>query len=133
MNHSRTMRPRALAGLALALTLASTPLSSQTTDPRLDGFDQYIESVMAEWKVPGLGVAIVEDGETVFAKGYGWRNVEQQLPVTPDTLFAIGSNTKSSPPPSWRCRWTKALSPGTRRSAPCFPSSVSTTRWRRPG
>ena len=50
---------------------------------------------MAEWKVPGLGVAIVEDGKTVFARGYGWRNVEQQLPVTPDTLFAIGSNTKS--------------------------------------
>ena len=50
---------------------------------------------MAEWKVPGLGVAIVEDGKTVFARGYGWRNVEQELPVTPDTLFAIGSNTKS--------------------------------------
>ena len=95
MNHSRTMRPRALAGHALALTLASTPLSSQTTDDRLQGFDQWVESVMAEWKVPGLGVAIVEDGKTVFAKGYGWRNVEQQLPVTPDTLFAIGSNTKS--------------------------------------
>ena len=80
---------------ALALTLATTPLSAQTPDPRLDGFDQWVESVMAEWKVPGLGVAIVEDGKTVFARGYGWRNVEQQLPVTPDTLFAIGSNTKS--------------------------------------
>ncbi len=50
---------------------------------------------MEEWKVPGLGVAIVEDGEIVLAKGYGWRNVEQELPVTADTLFAIGSNTKS--------------------------------------
>ena len=84
-----------LATVALALTLTTTPLSAQTPDPRLQGFDQWVESVMAEWKVPGLGVAIVEDGKTVFAKGYGWRNVEQELPVTPDTLFAIGSNTKS--------------------------------------
>ena len=50
---------------------------------------------MAEWKVPGLGVATVENGKTFLAKGYGWRNVDQQLPLTPDTLFAIGSNTKS--------------------------------------
>ena len=84
-----------LATVALALTLTTTPLSAQTVDERLHGFDQWVESVMAEWKVPGLGVAIVEDGKTVFARGYGWRNVELELPVTPDTLFAIGSNTKS--------------------------------------
>ena len=72
-----------LATVVLALTLAVAPLSSQTVDERLHGFDQWVESVMAEWKVPGLGVAIVEDGETVFAKGYGWRNVEQQLPRDP--------------------------------------------------
>ena len=89
------LRRWAILGAALAFTFAAVPLSSQTVDERLQGFDQWVESVMAEWKVPGLGVAIVEDGEIVFAKGYGWRNVEQELPVTPDTLFAIGSNTKS--------------------------------------
>ena len=89
------LRRWAILGAALAFTFAAVPLSSQTVDERLQGFDQWVESVMAEWKVPGLGVAIVEDGKTVFAKGYGWRNVEQQLPMTPDTLFAIGSNTKS--------------------------------------
>ena len=88
--------PFARALLLAALTLLlTTPLAAQTADPRLDGFDEWVESVMAEWKVPGLGVAIVEDGEIVYAKGYGWRNVEQQRPVTADTLFAIGSNTKS--------------------------------------
>ena len=89
------LRRWAILGAALAFTFAAVPLSSQTVDERLQGFDQWVESVMAEWKVPGLGVAIVEDGKTVFARGYGWRNVEQQLLVTPDTLFAIGSNTKS--------------------------------------
>ena len=86
---------RALLLAVITLTLLTTPLPAQTADSRLDGFDPWVESVMAEWKVPGLGVAIVEDGEIVYAKGYGWRNVEQQLPVTADTLFAIGSNTKS--------------------------------------
>ncbi|MDE2691662.1 MAG: serine hydrolase [Acidobacteriota bacterium] len=80
---------------ALAVTFVAVPLWSDTVDERLDGFDPWVESIMQEWKVPGLGVAIVEDGKTVFAKGYGWRNVEEKLPVTPDTLFAIGSNTKS--------------------------------------
>lgn len=95
----RTLRTRALAAAAIAVAFAVATVSSQTSsrtvEERLDGFDQWVESVMTEWKAPGLGVAIVEDGETIFARGYGWRNVEEELPVTPDTLFAIGSNTKS--------------------------------------
>ena len=50
---------------------------------------------MAEWKVTGLSVGIIRDGQVVLAKGYGYRDVEQKLPVTPRTLMAIGSNTKS--------------------------------------
>jgi CubicO group peptidase (beta-lactamase class C family) len=50
---------------------------------------------MKDWKVPGLAVVVVKDGKTVFAKGYGLRDVEKKLPVTPDTLFAIGSSTKA--------------------------------------
>ncbi len=89
------MRVRNTVLAALAVAFVAAPLWSDTVDERLDGFDPWVESIMQEWKVPGLGVAIVEDGKTVFAKGYGWRNVEEKLPVTPDTLFAIGSNTKS--------------------------------------
>ena len=89
----RLLALRAL--LVAALAVAAGPLSAATVDERLQGFDEWVESIMKEWKVPGLGVAIVEDGKTVFARGYGWRNVEEKLPVTPDTLFAIGSNTKS--------------------------------------
>jgi CubicO group peptidase (beta-lactamase class C family) len=69
----------------------------QTTVVRLealDGFDEHIEGILREWVVPGLAVGIVKDGELVFAKGYGWRNLEANLPVTPNTIFAIGSNSK---------------------------------------
>jgi len=63
--------------------------------PTLKGLDAFIEQVMADWKVPGLGLAVVRDGKVLVSKGYGLRDVENKLPVTPHTLFAIGSITKS--------------------------------------
>lgn len=80
-----------------ALLFAPVPLSAQTTPTQinLDGFDAFVEKVMKDWKVPGLSLAIVKDGKVVYAKGYGFRDVAKKLPVTPDTLFAIGSNSKS--------------------------------------
>jgi len=81
--------------LALLLALIA-PLSAQrSAAPNLAGFDQWVTSVMAEWKVPGLAVGAVQDGKVVFIKGYGLRDVEARLPVTPQTVMAIGSNSKS--------------------------------------
>ena len=62
---------------------------------KLKGFDAFATSVMKEWKVPGMAVAVVEDGRVILAKGYGYRDLENKQPVTPRTLFAIGSVTKS--------------------------------------
>jgi CubicO group peptidase (beta-lactamase class C family) len=63
--------------------------------PELKGFDEFVAEVMKEAKVPGLAVAVVHDGQVILSKGYGQRNVAEQLPVTSQTLFAIGSITKS--------------------------------------
>jgi CubicO group peptidase (beta-lactamase class C family) len=63
--------------------------------PELEGFDAYIEQALKDWKVPGVAVAIVKGDKVILLKGYGFRDVEKQLPVTPQTLFAIGSITKS--------------------------------------
>lgn len=78
----------------LALAVVFHP-ALRAQQPELEGFDDFVESVMKEWKVPGLAIAVIKDGKVVLAKGYGHRNAEEQLPVTKDTLFAIGSNTKS--------------------------------------
>ena len=61
----------------------------------LAGFDEFVDAAMKSWGVPGLAIAIVKDGQVVLAKGYGLRNVEKKLPVTPDSIFAIGSSTKA--------------------------------------
>ncbi|NBC66099.1 MAG: serine hydrolase, partial [Bacteroidetes bacterium] len=54
-----------------------------------------LKLVKVKWNVPGLAVGIVKDGEIIFKKGYGYRNLENQLPVTTETLFSTGSSTKS--------------------------------------
>lgn len=63
--------------------------------PRLQGFEDFVRTTMHNWKVPGLAVAIVKDGEVVFAQGFGKRDVEHNLDVTPRTIFPIGSATKA--------------------------------------
>jgi len=62
---------------------------------QLQGFDEFVESAMKDWNVPGVAIAIVKDSTIVYAKGYGYRNIEKKLHVTPQTLFAIGSTTKA--------------------------------------
>ncbi|OME94892.1 MULTISPECIES: serine hydrolase domain-containing protein [Paenibacillus] len=61
----------------------------------LKGIHTYIEEQMKAWKVPGVSVAVVKDQEIVMMEGYGYRNIAQSLPVTSETLFAIGSSTKA--------------------------------------
>lgn len=83
--------------LVLALSgLAAPPAApAQERPPDLDRIDAFIEAQMREWRVPGLAIAVVRDGDVILSEGYGRRDVEEGLPVTPATLFAIGSITKS--------------------------------------
>jgi CubicO group peptidase (beta-lactamase class C family) len=54
----------------------------------------FIDSTREIWRVPGLALAIVKDGEVIFSEGFGLRNIRDSLPVTKNTIFAIGSATK---------------------------------------
>ncbi|OJV48464.1 MAG: penicillin-binding protein [Chryseobacterium sp. 39-10] len=60
----------------------------------MKGFDEYANKLIKDWNCPGIGVGIVYKGKLVFAKGYGYRDYGKKLPVTPNTLFRIASNTK---------------------------------------
>lgn len=59
------------------------------------GLDAELDSIRRAWNVPGMAVAVVAKGKVIHLKGYGWRDAEAQLPVTPDTKFAIASISKS--------------------------------------
>lgn len=65
------------------------------TDSALASIRSFITSAIREWDVPGLAIAIVRDDSVIMSEGFGYRDLEQKLPVTPTTLFAIGSSTKA--------------------------------------
>lgn len=56
---------------------------------------EWIIAQIERFEVPGAAVAVVQDGKVLLQEGFGFRDVEQQLPVTPDTAFAIASATKA--------------------------------------
>ena len=81
-------------GLLVWVSTCAAQMAAPTPQ-NLGSFDEIVTKAMAEWKVPGLAVAVVRDGKVIYAKGFGYRDVEKKLPVTTDTLFAIGSVSKS--------------------------------------
>jgi len=85
-----TPRPRPLVLLS-ALSLVGASLAAQL--PR--DLDTYVTRVMHDFEVPGLALAIVQDGRVLLAKGYGIRKLGEPTPVDERTLFGIASNTKA--------------------------------------
>jgi CubicO group peptidase (beta-lactamase class C family) len=57
--------------------------------------EKIIPEFMREGRIPGLSVAIVQDGKVIYSQGFGSRDPARTLPATPDTLYGIGSCTKS--------------------------------------
>jgi Beta-lactamase class C and other penicillin binding proteins len=52
---------------------------------------EFVESQLREFGVPGMGIGVVRDGKVLMSEGFGYRDREKQLPVTPQTLFGIAS------------------------------------------
>lgn len=98
--------------LASALTLsalqasaprsfAQAPAPSQAAqapaglEAKLAAIEKAVEEGRQQRGIPGLSLVIVKDDKVVYVKGLGYRDFERKVPVTPDTLFAIGSSTKA--------------------------------------
>ena len=59
------------------------------------GFEAYAREVAARAQIPGMAISVARHGETVYEGGFGYRDAEQGLEATPDTVFGVGSVTKS--------------------------------------
>lgn len=88
------MRRPLVVSLVLLALLSATP-PAEAADERVAALDSYVARGVDEWEVPGLAIAVVKDGELVFAKGYGVRELGVDGAVDEHTLFAIGSTTKA--------------------------------------
>jgi CubicO group peptidase (beta-lactamase class C family) len=74
----------------------NVPLRAQPNapPPARDTVDRYIEAEMARTHIPGVSLAVVRGGKVIKARGYGMADLEHEIPVTPETVFKIGSVSK---------------------------------------
>ena len=78
-----------------APVLAQTAAPASDLDQRIASIEQKIDARRKELGIPGIAVAMVKDGKVIYLKGLGVKDIAKNLPVTPDTQFAIGSATKA--------------------------------------
>ena len=80
--------------LLFALLLAATGCAEQTgTDDRIP----EVDAIFATWDQPGspgCAVAVAQNGNLVYSRGYGYANLDYDIPITPQTVFDIGSVSK---------------------------------------
>lgn len=85
-----------LLSAAASLTVTGAPAAQQAParEP-FPGLTAYVTKALADWKVPGLSLAIVRNDSVLYAKGFGVRRVGTNAAVDDHTLFEIGSSSKS--------------------------------------
>lgn len=89
------LRCTALGMLALLGTLQIAPAQQKLPSEPVQALDNALEALFARDLSPGMAIAVVRGTEVIYARGFGFADIEQKRPVTPDTIFYIGSTTKS--------------------------------------
>ena len=74
---------------------STTSASSNLATASTTAIDSSLAQLFALDFAPGMAVAVVRDTQVIYAKGFGWADVEARRPVTPETIFYIASTTKS--------------------------------------
>lgn len=83
--------------VAALFCLSIFPIHAQKInyEKLLAELDILVPAQMKEWKVAGVSIGVVYKDKLVYAKGFGYRDISKKLPVTAETFFRIGSNTKA--------------------------------------
>ena len=80
-------------------TQPPTPEPTGATDlalqRRIDLLAEQLEAMRQEFHIPGMAIAVVKDDQVIMARGFGLADLENNVPVSSDTIFAIGSATKA--------------------------------------
>lgn len=79
-----------LPAFAIALVISASVLAAPP-----EGFDNRVEALRKQVGVPGMAIAIVENGKVTLAKGYGVKKLGSPEPVGADTIFPTGSTGKA--------------------------------------
>ena len=83
-----------LGGSQSPQAINATPVASAQIDAAVAKLDQLAGEVMQRSKIPGMAVAVVKDGQVVYAKGFGVRRVGSPERIDADTVFQLASISK---------------------------------------
>jgi CubicO group peptidase (beta-lactamase class C family) len=103
---SKSIKALAKSLIALALFVNASALRSQTQGAerldassrdrqRLARFEKQVDDFRTALKIPGMSVAIIKDQKLLWSKGFGFADLENRIPATPDTVFHLASITKT--------------------------------------
>jgi CubicO group peptidase (beta-lactamase class C family) len=73
----------------------NSPDASSQDEKRLERFEKQVEVFRNLLHIPGMSAAIVKNQQVLWAKGFGFADLESRTPVTPDTVFHLASITKT--------------------------------------
>ena len=80
--------------LLCALFLGMAPATRGADEEVLAKFEQALDALRIQYKIPGLAAAIVKNQQIVWERGFGYADLEKLIPVAPDTPFRVASVTK---------------------------------------
>jgi len=97
MAKRRTLRSSALLLVGVIGLMIAFPTAAQTAQPETLTaiFDETLRDLLKERGVPGVAIGLVQDGEFVWAGGYGLGDIQAATPITMETRFNIGSVSKT--------------------------------------
>jgi N-acyl-D-amino-acid deacylase len=81
--------------LSISKTAQDIPITGWSKDPAIEAFDAKFITFIKKWRLPGVAVAIIKDGQFIAERGYGWADKERGQPIQPDSLFRIASVSKT--------------------------------------
>src|SRR5688572_27048912 len=88
----------AVLGLLIAVAADGNGRVAAPAEPdrqRLQRFEKQVEQIRTLLKIPGMSAVIVRNQEVLWSKGFGFADVEKQIPATPETLYHVASLTKT--------------------------------------
>ncbi|HEY6402295.1 MAG TPA: serine hydrolase domain-containing protein [Blastocatellia bacterium] len=80
--------------MSLIIAFSNSPAFAQQQRTRFAELDKVALEELKQRGAPGAAIAVIKDGQVIYAKGYGVASIETGAPVTPDMLFRLGSTTK---------------------------------------
>ena len=84
-----------IASASAAFSQSRSEKVSPEDAKRLERFEKQVDDLRGRLKVPGLSVAVVKEQKLIWAKGFGYADLEKKIPATPDTLYHLASITKT--------------------------------------